>query len=318
LNRFILLPGILFAALSATLSVVSLSAGGGQADSDGRAPEASQSVLETPGSPYIESEPIEVDAERLYGIAVAADDRIFVSADSSILIFGRGGEPLGRLELEEPARCLAVGPSGLLYLGMIDHLQVYSDAGRREAIWAGLGSEALITSIFAAEDEVLVADAGNRMVLRFDRGGKLLDYIHGDGTVGPELIIPSPYFDLLVAPRGTLWVTNPGCHRVHSYTTGGEYLGSWGRSAPDIDAFCGCCNPTHIALTPEGLFLTSEKGVPRVKVYDSTGAFQAVVAGPGLFREGTVGLDLAADSRGRVIILDPKTSTVRIFIRERL
>jgi hypothetical protein len=41
-----------------------------------------------------------------------------------------------------------------------------------------------------------------------------------------------------------------------------------------------------------------------------------VVAGPEQFAEGTVGLDLAADSGGRVIVLDPVYKTVRIFSRE--
>ena len=239
-----------------------------------------------------------------------------MSADRSILVFEPTGERLGRIELEEPARCLAVGQAGLLYLGLTDHVQVYTDTGHRQAIWAGLGNEALITSIAAAGDEIFVADAGNRMIMRFDSGGKLLGYIEGDGSDGPALLIPSPYFDLLNAPEGTLWVVNPGYHRVQSYTIDGAYLGSWGYSSPEIEGFCGCCNPTHIALTPEGSFLTSEKGIPRVKEYDSTGTLKAVVAGPDRFAEGTAGLDLAADSRGRVIILDPVYKAVRIFVRE--
>jgi hypothetical protein len=317
-SRFALILGLLWA----TLSAVSLSAGGARAGNGGQAPEVSQVDLRPPGSadtleaPCSEWEPIRLDADRLYGIAVDSQDRILVSADRTILVFAETGEPLGRFGLEEPARCLAAGPAGLLYLGLSDHVQVYDPAGRRRAIWAGLGGEALITSIHATREEVFVADAGNHMVLRFDIGGRLLDYIRGDGSDGPELIIPSPYFDLLVTPEGTIWLTNPGSHRVHSYTPEGEYLGSWGRSAPDIEAFCGCCNPTHIALTPAGSFVTSEKGVPRVKIYDHGGIFQALVAGPEDFAGGTAGLDLAVDSRGRVIVLDPMSRSVRIFTEE--
>jgi len=321
LSRAVLILVVLLAAVSA----VSSNAGGRQSEVKDRATELRNPGLDSteatqlpvsPVSPYVELQPIRIDAERLYGIAADREDRILVSADRRILVFGKAGEPLGRFELEEPARCLAVGPEGLLYLGMSDHVQVYDPAGSRVAIWAGLGGEALVTSIFASREEVFVADAGNHMVLRFDRGGRLLDYIRGDGSAGAKLIIPSPYFDLLVTSEGTLLLTNPGRHRVHSYTIQGEYLGFWGRSAPDIEAFCGCCNPTHIALTPAGSILTSEKGIPRVKVYDSRGVFQALVAGPDDFAEGTTGLDLAVDSRGRVIVLDPMSGAVRIFAEE--
>lgn len=316
---------LILVVLLAVLCAVSSSAGGGRVEVKDQAAEGfepdlgsaeSSGVPESPASPYVELEPVELEAERLYGIAVCAEDRIFVSADQRILVFGQAGESLGGFELEEPARCLAVGPEGLLYLGMSDHVQVYDPAGSRVATWTGLGNAALVTSIFATLEEVFVADAGNHMVLRFDLGGRLLDYIRGDGSAGPKLIIPSPYFDLLVTAEGTLLVTNPGRHRVHSYTTQGEYLGFWGRSAPDIEAFCGCCNPTHIALTPAGSIVTSEKGIPRIKVYDSRGTFQALVAGPDDFAEGTTGLDLAVDSRGRVIVVDPMAGAVRIFAEE--
>jgi hypothetical protein len=56
--------------------------------------------------------------------------------------------------------------------------------------------------------------------------------------------------------------------------------------------------------------------MPRVKIYDPRGTFQALVAGPDRFAEGTAGLDLTVDSRGRVIVLDPKSRTVRIFTGE--
>jgi hypothetical protein len=300
----------------AALFAVRMTAGRGQTGISSDESDTGRSSLESQASPYTETVRIELDVEQLYGVAVGSDDHIFVSADRAIQIFQSTGDKLGRIELEEPARCLAVGRTGLLYLGMTDHVQVYADTGDRRSIWAGLGNEALITSIAAAGDEIFVADAGNRLIMRFDAGGKLLGYIQGDGSDGPELLISSPYFDLLIAPEGTLWVVNPGYHRLQSYTMDGAYLGSWGYSSPDIEGFCGCCNPTHIALTPEGSFLTSEKGIPRIKEYDSRGTLKAVVAGPEQFAEGAVGLDLAADSGGRVIVLDPVYKAVRIFARE--
>jgi hypothetical protein len=302
--------------LLAVPAAVSAHADEGQAGVGGRQPGIAQSGAATSGFTYTELQPIGLEADRVYGIAVDGKDRIFVSADNSILVFAPSGQTLDRFGLEEPARCLSVGPSGLLYLGLGDHVEVYDETGQRRAIWTDLGGEALITSIVAAGDEVLVADAGNRMVFRFDSGGRLLDYIRGDGSDGPELVIPSSYFDLLVTPEGTLWVVNLGRHSLISYSVEGGYLGAWGRSGSEIEAFCGCCNPTHIADMPGGRIVTSEKGISRIKIYDALGTLETVVASPELFREGTAGLDLAVDSRERVIVLDPMKRQVRIFRKD--
>jgi hypothetical protein len=84
----------------------------------------------------------------------------------------------------------------------------------------------------------------------------------------------------------------------------------------DIEGFCGCCNPTHFAFLPDGSFVTSEKGIPRVKVYDRLGRLAAVVAGPDRFREGVQGLDLAVDQTERILVLDPARRAVRVFVLE--
>jgi hypothetical protein len=51
----------------------------------------------------------------------------------------------------------------------------------------------------------------------------------------------------------------------------------------------------------------------RVKIHERDGSFRSVVAGPESFDEGTVQLDLAVDSKGRVLVLDPKRRMVRVF-----
>jgi hypothetical protein len=84
----------------------------------------------------------------------------------------------------------------------------------------------------------------------------------------------------------------------------------------EIEGFCGCCNPSHFAIREDGSFVTSEKGIPRIKVYDRLGRLAAVVAGPDNFDEGTVGLDLALDSAQRILVLDPARRAVRIFVED--
>jgi hypothetical protein len=64
-------------------------------------------------------------------------------------------------------------------------------------------------------------------------------------------------------------------------------------------------------------FVTSEKGIARVKIYNRIGNLVSVVAAADLFIEGTVGLDLAVDSAQRIYVLDPMQKAVRIFAKKK-
>ncbi len=68
-----------------------------------------------------------------------------------------------------------------------------------------------------------------------------------------------------------------------------------GTRGAGLGDFFGCCNPAHLAIMPDGRFITSEKGVPRVKVYSDTGEFQQAVAGPS---ELGVSASALVDARG--------------------
>jgi sugar lactone lactonase YvrE len=267
---------------------------------------------------YKEILQIQIDMEKLSGIAAGPGDRIFVSGDKSVLVMSREGKPVRWINLEDPARCIASGGDGTLYVGMTDHVEVFFATGKRKAVWADLGHEALITSIAVKGEDVYVADAGNKVVMRFDVSGRLIGYI-GRGKEATEFqkfIISSPYFDVAVEKGGSLWVVNPGRHSLLHFTQDGRFITSWGYSSTAIDGFCGSFNPSHIAITGGGVFVTSETSIPRVKVYDENGEFIGIVAGPEQFKEGSVGLDLAVDSQGRVIVLDPNLMAVRIFLEK--
>ena len=110
------------------------------------------------------------------------------------------------------------------------------------------------------------------------------------------------------------------------YTPDGDLDSFWGEESPTVDGFFGCCNPCHLALLPDGRFVTSEKGIPRVKIYDSAGDFESVVAGSEQLGLPMAALgdarskgvehiyDVAADGRGRVLVLDPVGKCVRVFV----
>jgi hypothetical protein len=76
---------------------------------------------------------------------------------------------------------------------------------------------------------------------------------------------------------------------------------------------------------PDGSFVTCEKGLPRVKLYDAHGEFTGLVAGPEAFPEylktanaGSLdthhaGIYAALGTNGRVLVLDAVGGTVRVM-----
>jgi len=276
---------------------------------------------------YEESaEPIDTGFESAKTIAVDEKGAIYVGGDNSIRVFTRNGRLQNEINLDQPPGCIVVSSDGLIFAGLSDHVEVYDAQGRPVANWQSLGTDAILTSIVVSETDVFVADAGNRVVVRYDRDGNIVGRI---GRKDPErnvpgFVIPSGYFDLALAGDGLLRAVNPGRLRVDAYTFDGYYEFSWGKATVNVEGFCGCCNPVNIAVLPDGGFVTCEKG----KTYDSQGEFEGVVAAPvQLIREGDVrvcdlpeecqsgGFDVAVDGSARIYVLDTIKNIVRTFTR---
>ena len=269
---------------------------------------------------YTEVGRIDIELKSVFGVFVGPDDRIYVSGDDSLLIFSGDGILHSTISMVGPAYCLFVDKNHDLYLGMDDHVEVYDRRGAKKSSWGSLGEEAIITSIAVSENNVFVADAGNHIVWKFDKSGNRLKRIgeKDEARDIPGFIIPSPFFDVALDPDGFLWVANTGRHSLENYTQDGDFRTSWGEFSWEIEGFCGCCNPSHFTILEDGSFVTSEKGLARVKVYNRIGDLVSVVAPPDQFIEGTVGLDLAVDSSQRIYVLDPRQKLVRIFEKKQL
>jgi len=266
---------------------------------------------------YEETARIATGLKEPRGIA-AAEGRVFVAGDKVVRTFdGAGLKPVAEFATDSPPHGLAVavGAGGTIFAAMKDHVETFDAAGKRLAAWETLGEKAYLTGIAAGEKDVFVADAGGLAVVRYDPSGRRVTRIAGnvDASGAGGFLIPSPYFDVGLGLDGTLWIANPGMRRLECYTYDGQFQRAWGRSSPRIEGFCGCCNPTHIVLMADGALVTSEKGLARVKVYRPSGMLASVVAPPAAFAEGTVGLDLAVDAGGRILVLDPHVRAVRVF-----
>ena len=258
---------------------------------------------------------IETDLDTLRALAVGPGDRIAVAGDGRLVEFEPDGSRRRVMELAGNPSCLAIAPDGAFYLGLGDHVGVLDSAGAPTATWPSPGPEAWLTSVAVAGEEVFVADARHRTVWRYGRDGQPRGRVEAQavGHEKPAFVVPSPYFDVAVGPDGLLRVVNPGRHRIETYFQDGTLVSAWGQASFEVEGFAGCCNPAHIAILPDGRHATSEKGLVRVKVHAADGSLECVVADATALGEDVSPREVAADSRGRILVLDPPTHSVRVF-----
>jgi len=281
---------------------------------------------------YEETTVIPTNLDDARGVAVGPGDRIYVAGGRGLRVFAPDGALVSEKTLEGSPSALAVGHvghafPGRVYLAVGAAVEVLApESHERLDAWPLPGPAPQVTSIALAEGDVFVADCANRVVLRYDASGELVGRI-GDRDEAHGIrgfVIPSPFFDVAVGPDDVLWVVNPGVLRLEGYTFEGRLDLFWGDRASGIEGFFGCCNPAHFTILPDGRFVTAEKGLLRVKVYGANGQFDCVVAGPEQldtaprkpeerFDHEYKAVDVAADSQGRVLVLDPRGGNVRVF-----
>jgi hypothetical protein len=257
--------------------------------------------------------PIKVALEGPHALAVDAADRLIIGGDREIMVMETNGTVKTRFPVAAAVRCLFADEEGTLYVGYADHVGVYTQGDRTPRDWLSLGPQAVLTSIAVSGENVFVADAGNRIVWRMDRQGRVLGRIGEKSHTHGGFVVPSPHFDLAMGSAGELWVVDPGRHTLIAFGPDGARRSAWGHGGTEPAGFSGCCNPTDVAIRPDGSFVTSEKGLVRVKLYTPAGKLMGVVAGPDRFEAKVSGLDLGVDSAGRIMVLDPVRAEVRVF-----
>jgi len=268
-----------------------------------------------------------VRAEWLY---FEVPDRLWIGSSDAAFGVDLKGQLQTRMALPAGARAMTADPAhGCYYVALTDRVVVVKAGGEKGAEWVSPGRRAIFTSLACDDRFVYAADAGQRVVWQFDKStGELLMRL---GLRDPEqdipgFIIPSPYFSLALAPDGLLRVVNPGRHSIEAYTADGHLEMRWGRASWNIDGFVGCCNPSYLAIMGDGRFVTSEKGLRRIKVYDAQGRFESLVATPEQLASGNavpesetepcpVAVDPRSTGDGRIWVLIPGTGLIRVFNR---
>lgn len=253
--------------------------------------------------------------EGLKAIAIDENDNLFLVGKNKLIKYDSALALQSEFSIDGTANSMYVSSLGHVFLGMENHIEVYSSNGEKLGVWSPFNKRSFITSIAVKSDWVFVADAGNKIILKYNLQGELQQEIGARDSVNRRkgFVIPSPYFDVALGRQGEIWAVNSGLHQLEAYNEQGELFSSWNRTSMKWDGFSGCCNPSHIALLSDGSFVTSEKGLVRIKIHEPTGNFKCAVATPKEFEEGTRGIDLAVDSKDRIFAIVPEQNEVRVY-----
>lgn len=243
------------------------------------------------------------------------ENKLYISGNSSLVVLPLDGTGATMHEILPGATSLEVDGQHI-FIGFTTYVAKYSHAGELLQEWPDMGERTVITNLAIKGDNIYVADAGNRRIVIFDREGRQTGQFEGkaESEGGHGFIVPSANFDLAVNSFGELWVVNPGKHAVEDYSDDGRMRGYWESRSFAIDGFLGCCNPARITTMEDGSFVTSEKGIVRIKIYDQSGKLTSVVASPDLFTgEDPQAPEVCADQNGVIYALDFERDMVRVF-----
>lgn len=243
--------------------------------------------------------------------------RIYLAGDRRLQIIDPSGKLLSEFELGNQPRCIYATTEHIL-VGYKNSIEIMNQEGRKTGGWDTFSDSTVITSIAEKDGNVYTADAGKRKVWRFNLKGEKLGEI--EGKTGNDqihgFVVPSPYFDLAFNKEDELWIVNPGKHSLENYSTDGVLQTFWENQSVKIEGFSGCCNPAHFAFGPDGSFITSEKGLVRIKKFKPSGEFQCVVAPPAVFQSDGHAPEVAVDEKGNVYALDFDNKVIRLFVQK--
>ncbi|MCX7871787.1 MAG: hypothetical protein N2487_00720 [Verrucomicrobiae bacterium] len=270
---------------------------------------------------YEETGSIAVD-ESPARIEVIPDARIRVTAEKKIIELNLSGKIENQYKLTDNPKSFKTASDGKIYVGYKGFIEVLDKTGSKLTEWKSFPETAWFTAIDEAGDFIFAADCGGRLVFKCHKDGKVIAR-YGENESGKtrgQFIVPSPYFDLEIGKDELLWIANPGKRLIEAYTFDGKLVKSWGKSSFAADGFCGCCNPSYFTIAPDGRFITSEKGLFRIKVYSADGEFEGVVGGmetfPDYYKNITpdvAPMDVAVDAEGKIYVADSLSKKIRIF-----
>jgi len=254
---------------------------------------------------------IKVDMGETGGIATS-NGQIWLAAGKWVKILTLDGKLVSEFLVEENPHSIAVSEKQVV-VGYLKSFTAYSISGDKQFQSGDINDSTVITSLAIWNEKIIVADMGKRRVYLFNQNQKEKEF---EGVSGAKnlhgFVIPSPYFDVAINAQNELWVANTGMHTLQQYDENGNVLRSWNKASLEIDGFCGCCNPAQFTFQPDGRFITSEKGMPRIKIYSPEGKLESVVAAPDKFTDNGHAPEVATLGE-TIVALDYDKKMIRIF-----
>ena len=209
------------------------------------------------------------------------ENEIFAVLADRISIFDISGKHLRDFEITPNVRDIFV-VNDAIYLLYPTRIELYSHEGQKTGGWEACSQNSDYCSFTITDEYVFVTDAAGKDICQYKKEGQLVRFIKS-----PQgFVIPSYSFDIIHI-NDTLYCSNPGRHKIESYTLDGTFIASFGATGMQEGAFSGCCNPTYLEKSPDGAILTSEKGNPRISCYGKDGVFHTVLFDSKMLGGGT-------------------------------
>ena len=246
-----------------------------------------------------------------------------LAASGSVKMFAPDGTFQKQWRVGNAATGLAVDAAGVIYAAgakegngcVVEKLMVADDGKVTRANWALGKAVRSVSSMRLYKELLLVADSAACCIHKISAAdgkylGKLGVRNAGDNELSISTCCGILGFDVTAA--GRLFIGNLGQHRVTACELDGSQKSHWGQPSDKPEDFCGCCNPVCVAVMPDGKVVTSEKTIPRLKVYTADGKMLALI-GAEEFAKGCSDLALAVDGKGVIYAADGESKSIKVF-----
>lgn len=247
-------------------------------------------------------------------------DLIYACDSNSVKVFDKDGKIIYNWTAPSPSTCIAVDEKGFVYVAGSDcKISKFSNdnSGKVLIYWgesgSGEGQIAKPSGIATHKNFVLVADSKNRCIHKYTTDGKFQMDIGKEKGKNGMFATCCGILDFCVDNKGNIYVANLGAHRVETCNIKGRNTRHWGKAGKEDEDFCGCCNPTNIAVAANGNIITTEKTIPRVKIYSPRGRKLLAIMGVGSFDKNCANMDVAVDSDSNIYVVDNRANCIRVF-----
>lgn len=256
------------------------------------------------------SDIIPVSEGSLKAVTVSLSGNVYTGGDSFVSCYSPDLRSLWSLKTPYPVTSLSVY-GDTIFASTVELILIIGSDGQLKDEWGPFEDKSFITSVASSHSLVAYADAGNKMIVVLDKQGRVEKII---GQNDGQFILPSPYFDVALDNNNSLYVANTGHRRIETRSADGKMISAFGEPGMAPGAFCGCCNPAHFIVIPEG-FITSEKGINRIKILGKSGEFKQFVSSRNKFVP-SIPLDLASADGTTIYAANPADSKLYVFNRK--